>query len=266
MSFPNWTLAAALAMAGGLVFAPFAEAQERSHTTVQPGAPGEAGRTLGPDDLGTPERDAYTAADVRFMQDMIHHHEQALIMSRMVPERSAREDVRTLAEKIERAQADEIWAMVRWLELRDEEVPPLSIELDFPGRDRDRGDHDHGHGDHDHGHHDHHHHGDHHPPGDPEDPDPHAHHHHHDHGLMAGMLTDEELAQLEAARDDEFDRLFLEFMIYHHEGAILMVDELFSSPGGARGSDMYEFATHVANDQQDEIARMRAMLALAGSR
>lgn len=79
--------------------------------------------------------------------------------------------------------------------------------------------------------------------------------------MMAGMLTAEELAQLEAARGEEFDRLFLEFMIYHHEGAILMVNELFASPGGARGSDMYEFATHVANDQRDEIARMRAMLA-----
>ncbi|TVR65055.1 MAG: DUF305 domain-containing protein [Gemmatimonadales bacterium] len=254
MSSPIWTLSTALVLAGSLVLTSAVEAQERTHTTVQPGAPGEAGRTLSPDDLRPPERDSYTEADVRFMQDMIHHHEQALIMSRMVPERSARHDVRTLAEKIERAQGDEIWAMVRWLQLRGEEVPPLSVELDVPDRD-----HDHGHEDH--GAHHHHHHDHHHPHGDPDDHDPHAHHHGHDHEMMAGMLTDEELAQLEAARGEEFDRLFLEFMIYHHEGAILMVNELFGSPGGARGSDMFEFATHVANDQQDEIARMRAMLA-----
>ena len=254
MPSPIWKISAAVALAGSLAISPALEGQERTHTTVQPGAPGEASRTLSPDDLRAPGRDAFTEADVLFMQNMIHHHEQALIMSRMVPERSVRHDVRTLAEKIESAQADEIAVMVRWLELRDQEVPPLTVDLGLPGTREHGADH------HDHGH-DHHRHAHHHGDPEPEEHHDHAHHHGHDHEMMAGMLTDEELAQLEAARGEEFDRLFLEFMIYHHEGAILMVEELFASPGAARGSDMFEFATHVANDQQDEIARMRAMLA-----
>ncbi len=235
MASPGWTVRTTVVLAGTLLIASAAEAQERTPVNVQPGAPGEESRVLGAEDLRPPERDPHTPADVLFMQNMILHHEQALIMARKVPERSARDDVRLLAERIERAQMDEIAVMARWLELRGEEVPPLGIELDasdeLPGgalRHGHQQDHD---------------------------------HRHHEHDMMAGMLTDEELATLEAARGEEFDRLFLEFMIYHHEGAVLMVEELMASPGAARASDVFELSTHVANDQQDEIARMRTMLA-----
>lgn len=90
-------------------------------------------------------------------------------------------------------------------------------------------------------------------------PDPHA---HHAHGatLMPGMLTSEEMARLAAARGVAFDRLFLEFMIKHHEGALAMVRELFSTPGAGQESEIYAFASDVDADQRMEIERMRAML------
>jgi uncharacterized protein (DUF305 family) len=53
-------------------------------------------------------------------------------------------------------------------------------------------------------------------------------------------------------------------MIYHHEGAILMVDELFSSPLGGQEGEIYNFASHVDSDQRIEIDRMRQMLAVRG--
>lgn len=82
----------------------------------------------------------------------------------------------------------------------------------------------------------------------------------HLHGsLMPGMLTEEELARLAAARGYEFDRLFLEFMIRHHEGALVMVADLFSS-GGGQEAEIFQFASHVDADQRAEIARMRGML------
>ena len=78
--------------------------------------------------------------------------------------------------------------------------------------------------------------------------------------LMPGMLTPEQMAQLAEARDAEFDRLFLEFMISHHEGAMVMVEALFASPGAGQGSGIYHFASDVEADQEMEIRRMRALL------
>ena len=78
---------------------------------------------------------------------------------------------------------------------------------------------------------------------------------------MPGMLTDPELAQLGAARDAEFDRLFLNYMIRHHEGAISMVEELLSGGEGGQASDVFLLAQHMSSDQGLEIARMKSMLA-----
>jgi uncharacterized protein (DUF305 family) len=90
-------------------------------------------------------------------------------------------------------------------------------------------------------------------------PDVHA---HHAHGavLMPGMLTSEEMARLEAASGGEFDRLFLEFMVKHHEGALVMVRELFAAPEAGQETDIFTFANDVDADQRIEIARMSAML------
>jgi uncharacterized protein (DUF305 family) len=90
-------------------------------------------------------------------------------------------------------------------------------------------------------------------------PDLHA---HHAPGatLMPGMLTASEMQQLSHAKDAEFDRLFLLLMIKHHEGALVMVEELFSTPGAGQQSDTFAFASDVDADQRMEIARMGAML------
>ena len=90
-------------------------------------------------------------------------------------------------------------------------------------------------------------------------PDQHA---HHAPGapLMPGMLTAEEMSRLAQARGPEFDRLFLELMIKHHEGALTMVQDLFAQPGAGQESDVFAFASDVDADQRMEIDRMRAAL------
>jgi uncharacterized protein (DUF305 family) len=79
--------------------------------------------------------------------------------------------------------------------------------------------------------------------------------------LMPGMLSPEELAALDKARGSTFDRLFLQAMIKHHEGAISMVDELLGSEGAAQDDVIYKFASDVYADQTTEIAFMKKMLA-----
>ena len=78
--------------------------------------------------------------------------------------------------------------------------------------------------------------------------------------LMPGMLSPEQMTQLDAARGNEFDRLFLTFMIQHHRGAITMVRELFSTNGAAQDEVVFKFANDVEIDQATEITRMQQML------
>lgn len=82
-----------------------------------------------------------------------------------------------------------------------------------------------------------------------------------DHGeMMPGMLTPEQLAQLDAARGKEFDRLFLTFMMQHHRGAITMVNQLINTPGAAQDDVMFKYISDVNADQTTEIDRMGTML------
>jgi uncharacterized protein (DUF305 family) len=78
--------------------------------------------------------------------------------------------------------------------------------------------------------------------------------------LMPGMLTDEQLKELDAARGPEFDTLFLRFMIQHHQGAVSMVDDLRSRDGAAQDELVFKLSTDIHVDQTTEIARMRRML------
>ena len=89
-------------------------------------------------------------------------------------------------------------------------------------------------------------------------PDPHA--HHHGGALMPGMLSAEEMARLADAKGQAFDRLFLESMIKHHEGALVMVQELFATPAAGQEPEIFAFANDVDADQRMEIDRMRVML------
>ena len=90
-------------------------------------------------------------------------------------------------------------------------------------------------------------------------PDPHA-HHAPDAPLMPGMLNAAEMQRLASANGEEFERLFLEFMIRHHDGALVMVEELFGAAGAGQQSDIYSFASDVEADQRMEIERMSEML------
>lgn len=177
---------------------------------VQPGAPGESGRTLSPDELASLTAPPHNAADVEFFERMIPHHGQALEMAALVQPRSTNADLRLLAERMEISQRDEIARMETWLTQRGRPVP-----------------------------------------------EPHTDHNGHD---MPGMLTNEQLAQLEQAQGVAFDRLFLEFMIYHHQGAITMANELYTRGGGLE-PESDRFAREVIADQGIEISRMQQMLA-----
>jgi uncharacterized protein (DUF305 family) len=83
----------------------------------------------------------------------------------------------------------------------------------------------------------------------------------HEHAMMPGMLTAEQMRELDAARGVTFDRLFLTYMIQHHRGATRMVSELFGTHGAGQDETVFKFASDVNVDQETEIARMGRMLA-----
>jgi uncharacterized protein (DUF305 family) len=78
--------------------------------------------------------------------------------------------------------------------------------------------------------------------------------------LMPGMLTQDQMKELDQARGPEFDRLFLTYMIQHHRGAVTMVTGLFATNGAAQDETVFKFANDVNVDQSTEIARMERML------
>ncbi len=91
-------------------------------------------------------------------------------------------------------------------------------------------------------------------------PDATAHHAMHTDHTMAGMATPEQMAKLATLNSTDFDRLFLELMIPHHEGAVTMVEELLEQPGAAYDPVLFEFTSDIVNDQTAEIERMNALL------
>ena len=162
----------------------------------------------------------YTAADVRFMSGMIYHHAQAVMIAGWAPSHDAGPALRTLCERIVAGQTDEINLLSRWLADRHEPVPHPDPEHTMM-------------------------------PGMGSMDSTH---------MMPGMLTAEQLEQLDRARGPDFDHLFLRLMIQHHEGAITMVNELFAASGGEE-EPVYKMATGVFADQTTEIERMQRMLA-----
>lgn len=150
---------------------------------------------------------AHNAADIRFAQEMIPHHRQAVEMAALAPARAADPAVIDLAARIQQAQDPEIATMTGWLQSWGAPVPGAAG---------------------------------------------HAHH-----GAMPGMMTEEQMAQLAAARGAEFDRMWLTMMIAHHEGAVQMArTEL------AEGADpaARTLAQRIADTQQAEVQQMNALL------
>jgi uncharacterized protein (DUF305 family) len=178
---------------------------------IQPGAPGEANRVLTADAATDLSKVQATPADVKFMQGMIGHHAQAIEMTALIAERTSREEMKLLGQRISVSQADEMNMMRTWLRARGQQEPS-------------------------------------------------EHAHHTQEGMMPGMLSPEQMAELAAATGDAFDKLFLRYMIQHHEGALSMVDDLFKTPGAGQEGDINAFAADVDSDQRMEIDRMRAML------
>ena len=185
--------------------------------TAQSGMSSGAPRTPAEQARADSGRMPFTAADVHFMQGMIHHHAQAVVMAGWAQTHGARPDVKTLAQRIDVAQRDEMAFMQRWLRERHQDAPD-PLEHYQMGMSMSPSE------------------------------------------LMPGMLTDEQMKQLDAARGPEFDRLFLTFMIQHHTGAITMVNQLFATPGAGQELYVFRFASDVNADQMTEIERMRLML------
>ncbi len=256
----------AAACGGGAAGAgPDAETAPRAGAEAQEARNGETGEQQAVDRPSTAELEAiyrartdsarlrFTAADVHFMTGMIVHHGQALVMAAMVPERTSTRQMRTLAARIDNGQKDEIATMQRWLRDRAQPVPEVGVEGTElvvrwedgrSGRAPDAAEH--GAGEHAaHG-------GDEHPA--------HGGGTGQDHMRMAGMLTPEQMRDLASARGAEFDRLFLTYMIQHHQGAVDMVHELFGTDGAAQDEAVFRIASDIQVDQRTEIARMERML------
>ncbi len=92
-------------------------------------------------------------------------------------------------------------------------------------------------------------------------PVPAAEAHAHGHEYLPGMITPEQLAQLQEATGPAFDRLFLALMIQHHEGAVAMVTQLVATDGAVQDPATFKLASDIHVDQTTEIARMEQMLA-----
>ncbi|ANZ40001.1 hypothetical protein BBK82_32110 [Lentzea guizhouensis] len=143
------------------------------------------------------------AADVTFARGMVPHHEQALEMARLVPDRSSDDQVRRLAQRIEEAQDPEITQMTAWLEKWGEK----------PGA----------HAGHD----------------------------------MAGMMSQDDMTKLEKASGAEFDKMWLEMMVEHHEGAVEMARTELED---GRDPEAKKLAQAIIDGQQQEIAEMKDLL------
>jgi uncharacterized protein (DUF305 family) len=167
------------------------------------------------------DRYPFVQADVDFLQGMIAHHAQAVVMSGWAPTHGASRGVQTFAGRIALAQTSEIGTMGQWLRDHHQAVPVPTLaesmgQASMAGMKMD--------------------------------------------SLMPGMLSAAQMKQLDAARGVGFDRLFLRYMIQHHTGAIQMVTTLFGTNGAGQDDYIFKYANDVQADQITEINRMQQML------
>ncbi len=172
------------------------------------GMEGMKGMDMG-HEIVIPKGALYTKADVEFMQGMIAHHAQAVVMSRMAKSHGANPQVLRLSAKIDQSQVPEIHIMQDWLKRNKQFAPDTSSWR---------------------------------------------------HMTMAGMLTPEQMKDLESAKGVDFDRAYLEYMIQHHVGALKMVEDLFASPLAGQEVDVNVFANDVVTVQTAEIGIMQKLL------
>ncbi len=162
----------------------------------------------------------HNEADVDFAGDMIQHHAQALEMVDLTLGRDLDPEVAALAEDIRAAQAPEIETMADWLEDWDEPVPATSRD--------------------------------------------HANAHAEEHGGggamdedMPGMMSAEQMSALEDASDADFEDLWMQMMIEHHEGAISMAETVLDEGESAK---VARLAEDVVDTQQAEVDTMQSLL------
>ena len=194
---------------------------------ILPGAPGEESKNLDAEDATKIANTSYIEADVRFLQGMIVHHEQAILMSSMVGKRTNNPTIVDLADRIDASQEDEISFMEGWLKDRGENVPEENKhsmmdnhKMDHDGMER------------------------------------------HDMSMhldMVGMASPKQLKELENSKSTDFDRLFLQLMIAHHDGALEMVKDLKKFSGAVYDPILNEFVSDLVNDQGVEIERMNTI-------
>ena len=154
------------------------------------------------------------------MQDMVMHHAQAVEMTALIESHTQNKALRLLGARISRSQSDEIKFMKRWLAARGEPVSASTSTM-------------------------------------PDMPGMDMSSHH---MLMPGMLTTKQMDALRKAKGKEFDHLFLTGMIQHHNGALIMVKDLFANAGAGQDAELFNFATDVDSGQRAEIRVMQTML------
>lgn len=191
---------------------------------------------------GTAEQGGpHNDADVEYVQMMIPHHEQAVEMAELVPSRTGNPDIIALADQIEKAQGPEIEQMEGWLKAWG---APEPSKAEAPGATSDGMDHDGMEGD-----------GTSVPmqsmpttsmnsmPGME--------------GGGHGMMSAEQMQALENAKDAEFDKMWLELMIAHHQGAVASSEQILQT---GESEQVRQLAQQIVSSQQAEIAQMEALL------
>ncbi len=202
------------------IFIAAANVQANDVPILQPGLPGEGARLLTAEEAVKITDTSYSPDDVAFMQGMIPHHKQALEMAVLVAQRTNRPELGDIAGRIKASQSDEIEFMQSWLTDRGEAAGSMAMSAQHSSHGTDGT----------------------------------------MHSTMKGMASPEQMVQLTASESTAFDRLFLQLMIAHHEGAVEMVEHLLDQPGSAYDPVLYEFVGDVKNDQLVEIERMHALL------
>ncbi|SCF43911.1 Uncharacterized conserved protein, DUF305 family [Micromonospora matsumotoense] len=191
--------------AAGRTAAPTPTLPADAPAVIVPGRPGEPAATRPAQDVRDTGAPRYNTLDVWFVRMMIPHHQQALQLAALAPDRAVSAQVKAIAARIRGAQGPEVGLLRGWLDAR-------GLAAEEPG---------------------------------------------HDHGRMPGMQSPEAVRQLTAARGVAFDRLFVQLMTAHHEGAVTMATQLLSA---GVDQQLNEFANAVATEQTVEIARLRELV------
>nr|WP_258053099.1 DUF305 domain-containing protein [Streptomyces sp. Ru73] len=203
-------------------------AGDAGQQVIAPGKPGEPARTLSADEARKEAGDdSPNSADFAYVQMMITHHGQALVMTGLAEKHATSDAVKRIADRIDAAQRPEIDMMKGWLKSHGGPREEQGHE-GHDGAGGHGGHAEHGEGGK---------HGEHSAP-------------------MPGMATEAQLDSLRAARGKSFDQLLLTLMITHHQGAVTMATDVLSEGNNVRVEEM---ATDVIAQQTAEIDRMRKL-------